>query len=61
MSTLPQAFAVLEPYAEDWARPTRAEHQNRERVGRRGGGRARRGGGGTIRLVSTASARRRSA
>jgi hypothetical protein len=25
MSTLPQGFAELEPYVEDWARPTRAE------------------------------------
>ena len=25
MSTLPQAFAPLESYAEEWARPTRAE------------------------------------
>jgi hypothetical protein len=25
MSMLPEAFAVLEPYVADWARPTRAE------------------------------------
>jgi hypothetical protein len=25
MSTLPEAFAELEPYVADWARPTRAE------------------------------------
>ena len=25
MSALPQGFADLEPYVEDWARPTRAE------------------------------------
>jgi hypothetical protein len=25
MSTLPQGFADLEPYVEDWVRPTRAE------------------------------------
>jgi hypothetical protein len=25
MSTLPPGFAELEPYVEDWARPTRAE------------------------------------
>ena len=25
MSTLPEGFADLEPYVEDWARPTRDE------------------------------------